>query len=89
MQIVQTPGAPPNQGRMYLPINGCTWKSRNAPVKIVSAYANMDWILPMLIFNSQRLCHHKTRLEQSRLASQRQGRQKQIRSQQFHFFTQI
>jgi hypothetical protein len=39
MHVVQTPGPPPNHGKMYFPMRGCTWKSRNAPVKIVSAYA--------------------------------------------------
>src|SRR5882672_1320225 len=41
MHVVQTPGPPPNQGRINLPISGWIWKSRNAPVKIVSAYAAM------------------------------------------------
>ena len=45
MQVVQTPGPPPNHGRMYLPISGCTWNSRNAPVKIVTAYTNIAGIL--------------------------------------------
>jgi hypothetical protein len=37
MQVVQTPGPPPNHGKMYFPMSGCTWNSRNAPVKIVNA----------------------------------------------------
>src|SRR5687767_15032313 len=30
MHVVQTPALPPNQGRMYLPIRGWTWKRRKA-----------------------------------------------------------
>ena len=37
MHVVQTLGVPPNQGRMYLPISGWTWKSRKALKKIVKA----------------------------------------------------
>jgi hypothetical protein len=37
MHVVQTAGAPPNHGRMYLPIRGCTWKRRNALRTIVAA----------------------------------------------------
>ena len=32
------PRVPPNQGRMYLPIIGCTRNNRNAPQKTVRAY---------------------------------------------------
>src|SRR3954469_13304295 len=42
MHVVQTPGLPPNHGRIYLPISGWTWKRRNAPVKIVRAKANIE-----------------------------------------------
>jgi hypothetical protein len=37
MQVVQTVGPPPNQGKIYFAIRGCTWKRRNAAVKIVTA----------------------------------------------------
>jgi hypothetical protein len=30
MQVVQTPGLPPNQGRMNLLMTGWTWKSKKA-----------------------------------------------------------
>src|SRR5437879_1691497 len=33
-QFVQTAGPPPNQGRTYRPIMGCTWNSRKALRKI-------------------------------------------------------
>ncbi len=36
MHVVQTPGVPPNQGRMNLPINGWIWNSRKALKKIVT-----------------------------------------------------
>jgi len=39
MQVVQTAGLPPYQGRMYLPIRGWTWKRRNELRKIVRAWA--------------------------------------------------
>ena len=35
--VVQTPGVEPNQGRMYFPIIGWTWNSRNALTKTVVA----------------------------------------------------
>src|SRR5687767_3335668 len=41
MHAVQTAGAPPNHGRMNLPIIGCTRKSRNALRNIVAPYTNM------------------------------------------------
>src|SRR5690348_12226850 len=37
MQVVQTPGPPPNQGRIYLAMRGWTWNTRKAPRKMVSA----------------------------------------------------
>jgi hypothetical protein len=37
MQVVQTAGVPPNQGRSTLPMTGWTWKSRNALRKMVAA----------------------------------------------------
>lgn len=37
MQVVQTLGLPPNHGKMYLAMIGCTWKSKNALTKIVVA----------------------------------------------------
>jgi hypothetical protein len=40
MQVVHTEAEPPNQGKIILPIKGCTWKSKNALKKIVRAYAN-------------------------------------------------
>jgi len=39
MQLVQTAGVPPNQGRMNRAIMGCAWKSRNALVKIAQTKA--------------------------------------------------
>src|SRR6478672_2266793 len=45
MQVVHTPGLPPNQGRMYFPMSGWTWKRRKAPAKIVRAKAGMEeWV---------------------------------------------
>ena len=41
--LVQTPGLPPNQGRMNLASKGCTKKSRKEPVKIVAANNSIDW----------------------------------------------
>src|SRR5262245_1523669 len=41
MQVVHTPDPPPNQGRMYLPMSGCTENNRNALRKMVAAYRNM------------------------------------------------
>src|SRR5262249_30188096 len=35
MQVVQTAGLPPNQGKMNLLMRGCTWNSKNALTKIV------------------------------------------------------
>jgi len=37
MQVDHTAGLPPYQGRMNLAMTGCTWKSRNALIKIVTA----------------------------------------------------
>src|SRR5438552_15671675 len=37
MQVVQTAGLPPNQGKMNFAISGWTRNSRKAPVKIVAA----------------------------------------------------
>src|SRR5918997_6789900 len=37
MQVVQTAGPPPNQGRMSLQIRGWTWNSRKAPARIAPA----------------------------------------------------
>ena len=37
MQVVHTPGLPPYQGRMYFPMMGWTWNSRNALTKMVDA----------------------------------------------------
>ena len=37
MQVVQTAGVPPNQGKIVLLITGWTWKTRNAPIRIVEA----------------------------------------------------
>ena len=34
---VHTDGVEPNHGRMYLPMIGCTWKSRNALRNMVTA----------------------------------------------------
>ena len=41
MQVVQTAGPPPNQGRMKRAISGWTRKSRQAPQKMVRLKANM------------------------------------------------
>ena len=41
MQVVQTAGPPPNQGKMKRAISGWTRKSRNAPQKMVRLKANM------------------------------------------------
>src|SRR6185437_9056053 len=40
-QVVQTAAEPPNQGRISFAMTGCTRKSRNALVKIVSAKRSM------------------------------------------------
>ena len=37
MQVVQTAGTPPNQGRMNLLISGCTWNNRKAASRLVAA----------------------------------------------------
>jgi hypothetical protein len=34
MQVVQTAGVPPNQGKIIFPNTGCTKKSRKAPKKM-------------------------------------------------------
>src|SRR5438067_8320517 len=39
MLAVKTAGEPPNQGRINFVAMSCTWKSRNALRKIVTAYA--------------------------------------------------
>ena len=39
MQVVQTAGEPPNQGRMNFPMIGWTWKRRNA----LSVIAKAKW----------------------------------------------
>ena len=41
MQVVQTAGPPPNQGKMKRAISGWTRKSRQAPQKMVRLKANM------------------------------------------------
>jgi hypothetical protein len=41
MHVVQTPGLPPNQGRMVFAIIGWTWKRRNALRKMVEANSIM------------------------------------------------
>jgi hypothetical protein len=35
MHVVHTDGVPPNQGRMYFAMSGCTAKSRKAERKVV------------------------------------------------------
>jgi hypothetical protein len=40
-QVVHTDADPPNHGRMTLAMRGCTWKSRNALRKMVTAYNAM------------------------------------------------
>ena len=37
MQVTQTAVEPPNHGRIILAIMGWTWKSRNDPIKIMTA----------------------------------------------------
>jgi hypothetical protein len=37
MHVVQTLGPPPNHGRTYLAMSGCTWNSRNALRKVAEA----------------------------------------------------
>jgi hypothetical protein len=37
MQIVHTAAVPPNHGRIILAMSGCTWNSRKALRKIVTA----------------------------------------------------
>src|SRR5882724_375356 len=46
MQIVHTAALPPNHGRITLAISGCTWKSRKALRKIVTAYRIMRFRHP-------------------------------------------
>src|SRR2546430_9293827 len=41
MHTVHTAALPPNHGRIILAISGCTWKSRKALRKIVTAYRIM------------------------------------------------
>src|SRR5579864_9333337 len=46
MHVVQTPVIPPNQGRMNLPISGCTWNNKNALKNTVSAYTIISRVEP-------------------------------------------
>src|SRR6267378_2909896 len=46
MQVVHTAAVPPDPGRMTFAISGCTWKSRKALRKIVTAYRIMGFCHP-------------------------------------------
>jgi len=55
MHAVHTPGPPPNHGKDILAINGWTWKSRKAPIKVVSAKMAMrDYVETTLTGNRKR-----------------------------------
>ncbi len=41
MQVVHTDAAPPNHGRIAFASNSCTWNSRKALRKMVTAYGRM------------------------------------------------
>src|SRR4051812_20789943 len=44
MQVVHTAALPPNHGRMYFAMSGCTRKSRNALQKMVTPNGSMDGV---------------------------------------------